>query len=60
MNVFVNGAQVAGVQGILDVTSVKISTSPSPTVSTTIVITPFQRATFTTANVAVHSSAGSV
>jgi hypothetical protein len=58
--VFVGGFQVAGVQGILDVTSVKISTAPSPTVSTTIVITPFQRPTFTTTNITIHASAGSL
>lgn len=58
--VFVNNVQVAGVQGILDVTSVKIGTAPSPTLSTTITITPFQRATFTAANVTIHSSAGTV
>lgn len=58
--VFVNGVQVAGVQGVLDVTSVKISAAPSPTVSTTIAITPFQRATFALVNVAIHSSPGTV
>ena len=57
---FVNGTQVAGVQGVLDVSSVKISTNPSPTLSTTITITPFQRATFTPANVTIHASAGIV
>lgn len=58
--IFINGAQVAGVQGILDVTSTKISTAPSPTVSTTIVIDPFHQATIIVANVTIHSSPGSV
>lgn len=58
--VFVNGVQVAGVQGILDVTLVKISLAPSPTLSTTLVMTPFQRATFTPANVTIHASAGTL
>lgn len=59
-SVFVNGVQVAGVQGVLDVTLVKIGTSASPTLSTTIVITPFQKAAFDTSRVTVHSSAGSL
>lgn len=58
--VFVNGVQVIGVQGVLDVTSVKISTAPGPTLSTTITVTVFQRASFSTTNVAIHSSAGVV
>lgn len=58
--VFAGGLQVAGVQGILDVTPVKIGVAPSPTLSTTINITPFQRATFTSTNVTIHASAGSL
>lgn len=58
--IFVNGVQVAGVQGILDVTELKISTTPFPTLSTTITITPFQRAVFSPINVIINSSPGTV
>ena len=57
---FFQGSLVAGVQGVLDVTLVKIGTAPSPTLSTTIVITPFQLAQFDTSRVTVHSTPGSV
>lgn len=58
--IFVNNVQVAGVQGILDVTSLKIGLSPLPATSTTIVITPFQRAVFSPVNVVITSSPGTV
>jgi hypothetical protein len=57
--IFINGAQVAGVRGVLDVSSMKIGTAPSPSGSTTIVIDAFHRASFDTSRVTVHSSPGS-
>jgi uncharacterized phage protein gp47/JayE len=60
------GAKAFSVPGVLDVPragslgGTLIKTSAGPTADTTIVITPFQIATFDTSHVAVHSSAGSV
>jgi uncharacterized phage protein gp47/JayE len=45
--------------GVFDVSSVKIGTAPSPTLSTTIVMTPRQKAAFDTTRVTIISSAGS-
>lgn len=58
--VFINNLLALGVQGVLDVTSVKIGLAPSPGSSTTLVMTPFQLAAFDTSRVTVHSSAGSL
>lgn len=56
---FVNGSQVAGVPGILDVTLVKIGLAPAPGSSTTLVIDAFHRAAFDTSRITIHSSPGS-
>lgn len=58
--VYVNGVLALGVQGVLDVTSTKISTAPGPTLSTTITVTPFQQAVLDTSRITVHSSPGTV
>jgi uncharacterized phage protein gp47/JayE len=52
------GARGFTVAGVLDVSLVKIGTAPSPGSSTTIVIDKFHIATFDTAHIVVHSSAG--
>ena len=58
--IYLNTALVLGVQGVLDVSQVLVSLTPSPTLPTTLVITPFQIAVFDTSRVTVHSSIGSV
>lgn len=53
------GVFVQGI-GVLDVSQVLISTAPSPTLPTTIVVSPRQKASFDSSRVTIHSSAGSV
>ena len=57
--IYANGTLVSGVAGVLDVSLVKIGLAPSPTTSTTIVISSRQLAVHSTGNITVHSSAGS-
>ncbi len=63
---YVNAVLVQGVQGVLDVPragsvgGTLIKTSATPTLDTTIVITPFQIASIDTSRITVHSSAGSL
>ena len=47
-----------GVAGVLDVNPVLISLAPVPTLSTTIAISTRQLAVYSTANIAIHSTAG--
>lgn len=58
--VYANGQLVLGVQGILDVTITRIGLTAAPASSTTLVVTPFQIATFDTSRVVITSSAGSL
>lgn len=51
-------AQAFGISGVLDVTSVLISTAPGPTVSTTIPISLRQLATYDTTRISVVATSG--
>lgn len=56
--IYFNGNLIQGVQGVTDVPTVLIGTSPSPVSSTTIPISVFQIASFSASNVTVISSVG--
>jgi uncharacterized phage protein gp47/JayE len=51
-------ARIFAIDGVLNVTNLKIGTAPTPTLETTITITSRQRATFDTSRVTVNVSNG--
>ena len=54
--VYVNGVLVVGVAGVLDVTATLISTTPGPTLPTTITISDHQQAVYDSTRITLHTS----